>query len=71
MSKYEDETGQSPFDASIIQRGRRNVKENRRRKGGEPHMTTLAIIGVALATLNIMRLIEALDAPERNRRRRA
>lgn len=34
-------------------------------------MTTLAIIGVALATLNIMRLIEALDAPERNRRKRA
>lgn len=72
MSKYEDETGRSPFDADIIQRERQNVKENRRQKGGESAMTTtLAIIGVTLATLNIMKLIEALDAPERNRRRRA
>ena len=33
--------------------------------------TTLAIIGVTFATLNIMKIIEALDAPEKNRRKRA
>ncbi len=61
-----------PFDADIIQRERRNVKENRCRNGGELFMTTtIAILGVTLATLNIMKLIEALDAPNENRRRRA
>lgn len=33
--------------------------------------TTIAILGVTLATLNIMKLIEALDAPNENRRKRA
>lgn len=32
---------------------------------------TLAIIGVVLSALNIMKLIEALDTPEDNRRKRA
>ena len=33
--------------------------------------TTIVIIGVTLATLNIMKIIEALDVPEKNRRKRA
>ena len=33
--------------------------------------TTLVIIGVTAASVCIMRIIDALDAPEENRRRRA
>lgn len=32
---------------------------------------TLVIVGVTIAALNIMKIIDALDAPEKNRRRRA
>lgn len=72
MSKYGIETGQNPFDADSIPDQRRNVKENRRQKGGEFVMTlALIYIGAAASAACIMKIVEALDAPRGNRRRKA
>lgn len=60
------------FDAIILQQKRRKVKDNHARKGGELDVTTtLVIVAVMFAAVNIMKIIEALDAPEKDRRQRA
>ena len=61
----------STLDAFSISRMRRNVKENRCRQGGELDMTeTLIIIAVTAASVWIMRIIDGLDTPKTNDRRK-
>ena len=64
--------GPKTFDADIVPRIASNVKDNRARKGGELYMSeTLVIIAVWAAGWCIMKINEALDAPEKDRRKRA